>query len=104
VLGTEPISELNLQLFSIQPVPGKGKGLVATLNIGKGKRILSEKPLFTTLNLSPISLMESSIAAKLKARSKTEQRQFLSLHNNFPGKHPFSGIVKTSVANSITAV
>jgi hypothetical protein len=96
VLGTDPISELNLQLFSIQPVPGKGKGLVATLNIGKGKRILSEKPLFTTLSLSPMSLMESTIAAKLKALSKTEQRQFLSLHNNFPSKHPFSGIVRTN--------
>jgi hypothetical protein len=96
VFGTDPISELNLQLFSIQPVPDKGKGLVARFNIGKGKRILSEKPLITTSNLSSISLMESDIAAKLKALSKTEQRQFLSLHNNFPGKHPFSGIVKTN--------
>jgi hypothetical protein len=96
VFGTDPISELNLQVFSIQPVPGKGKGLVACFNIGQGKRILSEKPLFTTPNYSPIGLMEINIAAKLKALSKTEQRQFLSLHNNFPGKHPFSGIVKTN--------
>jgi hypothetical protein len=96
VLGTDPISELNLQLFSVQPVPDKGKGLVAFFNIGKGKRILSEKPLFTTSNWSSMSLMKSGIAAKLKALSKTEQRQFLSLHNNFPGKHPFSGIVKTN--------
>jgi hypothetical protein len=96
VLGTDPISELNLQLFRIQPVPDKGKGLAARFNIGKGKRILSEKPLFTTSNWPSMSLMESGIAAKLKALSKTEQRQFLSLHNNFPGKHPFSGIVKTN--------
>lgn len=40
--------------------------------------------------------MENNIAAKLKALSKTEQRQFLSLHNNFPGKYPFSGIMKTN--------
>ena len=40
--------------------------------------------------------METSIAMKLKSLSKTEQRQFLSLHNNFPGKHPFSGVVKTN--------
>jgi hypothetical protein len=77
-------------------VTGKGKGLVARFNIGKGKRILSEKPFFTTPNLSLESQMESSIATKLKALSKTEQRDFLSLHNNFPGKHPFSGIVKTN--------
>lgn len=40
--------------------------------------------------------MESNIVTKLKALSKNEQRNFLSLHNNFPGKHPFSGIVKTN--------
>jgi SET domain len=96
VLGTDPINELNPQLFSIQLVPGKGRGLVARFNIDKGKRILSEKPLLTTPNLSPIGLMESTIAAKLKALSKTEQSQFLSLHNNFPGKYPFSGITKTN--------
>lgn len=96
VSGTGTISELNLQLFGIQLVPGKGKGLVARFNIAKGKRILYEKPFFTTPNLSPISLMESNIVTKLKALSKTEQRQFLSLHNNFPGKHLFSGIVKTN--------
>jgi hypothetical protein len=43
-----------------------------------------------------MSLIESDIAAKLKALSKTKQRHFLSLHNNFPSKHPFSGIVKTN--------
>jgi hypothetical protein len=96
VLGTDPISELDLQLFEIQSVPGKGRGLVARFNIAKGKRILEEEPLFTTSNLSPISLMESNIATQLKSLSKTEQRQFLSLHNNFPGKNPFTGVVKTN--------
>jgi SET domain len=92
----DPVTELNQQLFSIQSVPGKGKALIARFNIAKGKRILYEKPLFTTRNLSSNSLMESNIVTKLKALSKTEQRQFLFLHNNFPGKHPFSGIVKTN--------
>lgn len=27
---------------------------------------------------------------------RASQRQFLSLHNNFPGRYPFSGIVKTN--------
>jgi hypothetical protein len=96
VFGTDSISELDLQLFETQSVSGKGRGLVARFNIAKGKRILEEEPLFTTSNLLPISLMESNIATKLKSLSKTEQRQFLSLHNNFPGKNPFSGVVKTS--------
>ena len=40
--------------------------------------------------------MESNVRTKLKALSKAEQRQFLSLHNNFPGKYTFSGIIKTN--------
>ena len=94
--GADPISELSSQLFDIESVPGKGKGLIARFNIARGKRILHEKPLFTSPNLSPISVMESSVATKLKTLTKAEQRQFLSLHNNFPGRHPFSGIVKTN--------
>lgn len=96
MFGTDSISELNLRLFDIQPVPAKGKGIVARFNIAQGKRILCERPLFTNPNLSLLSAMEGNIATKLKALSKTEQRQFLSLHNNFPGKYPFSGIVRTN--------
>ena len=96
VSGTDPIRELGLPLFEIQTIPGKGQGLVACFNIAKGTRILSENPLLTTSNLSPISLMESNIAMKLKSLPKTQQRQFLSLHNNFPGRYPFSGVVKTN--------
>ena len=68
------MDELNLPLFEIQSVPGKGKSLVARFNIAKGKRILYEKPLFITPNLSLISKMESNIATKLHELSKTEQR------------------------------
>lgn len=96
VLGTNPEKELGVQLFEIQAVPEKGKGLVASVNIARGTRILHEAPLFTTLQFSPIELMENHIVKKLKSLSKDQQRQFLSLHNNFRGKHPFSGIVKTN--------
>ncbi|EPE24556.1 SET [Glarea lozoyensis ATCC 20868] len=77
-------------------MPTKGKGLVARRNISKGERILSEKPLLISPNLSSMSVMESAIAAKLKTLSRTDQRQFLSLNNNFPGKYPFSGIMRTN--------
>jgi len=97
VFGTDPIRELGLPFFQIQTVPGKGKGLVTRFNIAKGTRILYENPLFTTARLSPISQIKSNVAAKLKSLSKTQQRQFLLLYNNFPGKHPFSGVVKTNV-------
>ncbi|OKP09612.1 hypothetical protein PENSUB_5001, partial [Penicillium subrubescens] len=35
-------------------------------------------------------------AAQLKAMSRESLRQFLSLPNNFPGKCPFTGIVKVN--------
>ncbi|KAJ5169589.1 uncharacterized protein N7500_002372 [Penicillium coprophilum] len=96
VLGTDPISEPNLPLYKIQPVPGKGQGLVARFNIAKGQLIVSEKPLLTTLNITNTTTMEKQIATELRKLPKDAQRQFLSLHNNFPGKQPFSGIVRTN--------
>ena len=94
VFGTDPISELDLRLFEIQTVLGKGRDPVVHFNIVKGTRMLCEKPLFILLNLSSISLMGSNIAAKLQSLSKTQQRQFLFLHNNFPDKQSFSDTVK----------
>lgn len=53
VSGTDPIKELDLPLFTIQTVPGKGKGLIARTNIAKGTRILSEKAPFH--NCKPVA-------------------------------------------------
>src|SRR6187551_1719753 len=43
-----------------------------------------------------LSQIDQAIIRKLKALAKDEQRQFHSLHNNFPGRHPFRGIFKTN--------
>ncbi|KAI1396977.1 SET domain-containing protein [Hypoxylon fuscum] len=88
-------ANLHLTLFEIQQIPGKGRGLLATSDIAKGTRIVSEKPLFTINSMAQPTL-EEVLAKKLKALPKEQQRQFLSLHNNFPGPYPFSGIVKTN--------
>ena len=96
VYRTETIEKVGHRLFKIQLVPGKGRGIVARSNIDNGRRIICEKPLFTTPYMSRLNGLESNIAEKLKALSKTQQRQFFSLHNSFPGKNPFSGIVKTN--------
>lgn len=93
--GTDPLKELDIPLFEIKDIPGKGKGLIARFNISSGTRILCEKPLLI-VQPKPREELESVLAAKLKALSKASQRQFLTLHNNFPGKFPFSGIVKTN--------
>ena len=88
LVASDPVTDASSgsQIYEIKSIPGKGKGLIAVKDIEKGARILCEGPLFTTTNFSPIELMESSIANKVKCLSKIQQREFLSLHNNFPGK------------------
>ncbi|KAJ6780544.1 hypothetical protein PWT90_06632 [Aphanocladium album] len=93
--GTDSTSELDIPLFEIEHTPDKGRRLVARSNIPRGTRILMEKPLLTVRIARP-ELLENMVASKLKTLSKPQQRQFLSLHNNFPGKHPFSGITRTN--------
>jgi hypothetical protein len=93
--GNNSSANLDCPYFEVIEVPGKGKGLVALVDIAKGTRILCEKPLLTARNNSP-AMLHQDLVPKIKALSKDQQRQFLSLHNNFPGKYAFSGIVKTN--------
>ncbi|KAI3390900.1 hypothetical protein diail_8429 [Diaporthe ilicicola] len=93
--GPTLLVENDPPLFEVTNIPGKGKGLVARVDIPKGTRVLCEKPLLTFRSMSPKEL-EPILAVKLKAMTRTEQRQFFSLHNNFPGKYVLSGIVKTN--------
>lgn len=94
-MGTDPKTEVENPLLEIKDLPGKGKGLVARVDIPEGSRILCEKPLVTARSMSPEAL-EPVLATKLKAMTKAEQRQFFSLHNNFPGKHVLVAILKTN--------
>lgn len=95
LMGTEPKEEVGNPLFEVKQVPGKGKGLVARLDIDTGTRIICEKPLLTAESMPPEAL-ELVLASKLKAMTKTEQRQYFSLHNNFPGKPVLGSILKTN--------
>jgi hypothetical protein len=82
-------------LFAVASIHGKGKGLIATSPISAGTCLISESPLFTTSQLDP-SNIERSIMLAIKALPKEKQRAFLSLHNNNPGKEPFSNIVRSN--------
>ena len=73
MLGTDFICELDLLLFEVQMISGKGKGFVAHFNITKDTHILYENPFFIILHLSLINQMESNIAMKLKLLSKIQQ-------------------------------
>ncbi|KAH7398528.1 hypothetical protein BKA66DRAFT_592555 [Pyrenochaeta sp. MPI-SDFR-AT-0127] len=95
VTGNDPIKELGIPVFEVHDIPGKGRGLIARFNISKGTLILCEKPLITAHPM-PLNDLERNLAAKLKALPKASQRQFLSLHNNRPGKFSFSNTFKTN--------
>lgn len=94
-LSSESASEcLAPSSYMIRSIQNKGKGLITRVSIASGTRILIEKPLFTASSL--VGSLDNVVLAKVKALSKEQQRQFLSLCNNFPGKNPFSGIFKTN--------
>jgi hypothetical protein len=84
------------EAYILQPIPGKGKGLISTRAIKPGELILSEPPLFTTASLSNPATFEKDLGAIVKGLSKEGQRAFLSLHNNNPGADPFSNIVRSN--------
>jgi len=84
------------EAYVLQPIPGKGKGLIATRAIKPGDLILSESPLFTTASLTNPATFEQDLAAIIKGLPKDGQRAFLSLHNNNPSAEPFSNIVRSN--------
>ncbi|KAH7127399.1 hypothetical protein EDB81DRAFT_907673 [Dactylonectria macrodidyma] len=82
-------------LFEVLEIPGRGRGLVARRDIARGTRILLETPILTGYAMKPED-MDTVVAATLKQLPKSEQQEFLLLHNKFPGKLPFYGIMRTN--------
>lgn len=82
-------------LFSLQPIDGKGKGLIATQTIEPGTCLISEAPLFTTADIKSADV-ERELVRIVKGLPKDSQRAFLSLHNNNPGREPFSNIIRSN--------
>ncbi|KAH8805677.1 hypothetical protein F5884DRAFT_455360 [Xylogone sp. PMI_703] len=84
------------EYFTIEDIPGKGKGVVAAQDISPGTCICRENPLFTTASLTSAATQEKDLAAIVRSLPKESQRAFLSLYNNNPGKEPLSNIVRTN--------
>lgn len=87
-------------MYALQDIPGKGKGLVATKNIPKGTRILSERPVVTIPEgQQSDKLLKRHISKQVEALDENERRSFLSLHNIYPYKEDveqFFGIIRTN--------
>ncbi|KAG6299771.1 hypothetical protein E4U45_004312 [Claviceps purpurea] len=68
-------------MCALQDVPGKGKGLVATRNIPKGTRILSEQALFTITYVTDVQERQRLISQQVDLLSNDQRDAFLSMHN-----------------------
>ncbi|KAI1871694.1 hypothetical protein JX265_005680 [Neoarthrinium moseri] len=84
-------------LFTLESIPSKGKGLVAAKPISAGTLLISEPPLFTTASLTDADNIEKDLGRIIRGLPKEGQRAFLALHNNFPGQpNPFSNIIRSN--------
>ncbi|KAG6304580.1 hypothetical protein E4U45_001360 [Claviceps purpurea] len=86
-------------MYAVRDIPGKGKGLVATRNIPKGMRILSERPLIHAPFNSSNEQRKKMVYSQVQALNEKERDIFLS----FPNRYSFSdsatrynGIFRTS--------
>jgi hypothetical protein len=95
--ATVPTGVPDTDLFTIEAIPSKGKGLVASKAIPAGTLLISEPPLFTTASLTNAETIEKDLQAIVRALPKEGQKAFLFLHNNFPGQpNPFSNIIRSN--------
>ncbi|KAG6292103.1 hypothetical protein E4U09_003561 [Claviceps aff. purpurea] len=83
-------------LYAVQDIPGKGKGLVATANIIKGTRILSEQAAIALPFGLPDKERRKIISQQLKTLNNDARNAFLSLQNRFPTKSQYVGIFNTN--------
>ncbi|KAG4432537.1 hypothetical protein IFR05_011972 [Cadophora sp. M221] len=72
------------KLWEVVDIPGKGKGMVVTQNITPGTLLLSEAPLIKTDVVQSITTAEQDLENALGKLSISEQKNFRTLHTNFP--------------------
>ncbi|KAL8653935.1 MAG: hypothetical protein Q9210_001807 [Variospora velana] len=86
----EQICTFGPQLYDIRNIPGKGRGLVAGIDISRGQRILHEQPLFTSsLRWTSHKDFEEYLASTIASLLPTKRDTFFALHNAHPeSEHP----------------
>ncbi|KAK0654959.1 hypothetical protein B0T16DRAFT_486650 [Cercophora newfieldiana] len=88
-------------LYHIQPLPGKGQGMVATAKIPKGTRILCESPTVkmpgNPRDSAGAALLNTIIAQQLASLPIQARTRFHALHNKWGSEFPAAvGIAKTN--------
>lgn len=69
-------------MYTLQSVPGKGKGLVASESIPKGIEILSETPVITTPERQrDAEWLKAHILRQVDFLNEHQRQSFLSMHN-----------------------
>lgn len=86
-------------IYTLQEIPGKGKGLFASEDIAEGTRILSERPVITIPKRHHSDeWLKRHISQQVGTLNEYERESFLSLHNLYPYKDEtdqFLGIIRT---------
>lgn len=87
-------------MYTLQNVPGKGKGLVASESIPKGTRILSETPVITTPeHQRDAEWLKAHILQQVDSLDERQRQSFLSMHNLYPYQNVVEqsfGIIRTN--------
>ena len=89
-------------MYELKDVPGKGKGLVATINVPQGTRILCEEAVIRTPHnhdLLGSENLQRYVRQQVNALTEQKRLAFLSLHNIYPYKNSteqYIGIIHTN--------
>ncbi|KAH8812463.1 hypothetical protein F5884DRAFT_310434 [Xylogone sp. PMI_703] len=88
------------QMYTLQDIPGKGKGLVAARRILAGTRICSEEPIIRVPETTrDIKTILASIRKQVKRLTPDQRQGFFSLHNihaKDANISPYLGIFQTN--------
>ncbi|KAK3364665.1 hypothetical protein B0T25DRAFT_470953 [Lasiosphaeria hispida] len=86
------------RLYCIKAIPGKGQGMVATANITRGTRILSESPIFRVpRDEHNYHTLERIIGREVERLSRDRSERFFALHNTHGNNHsPALGTARTN--------
>lgn len=107
------------QLHDVQTFPGKGRGLIALVDIEPGERIICEVPMFRFREFWPArdataaqralshARLKDEVISKFSGLSPQQQQVFLTLHNNHgsnarysDGAGKLTGIARTNAMPS----